>query len=454
MGLLDFVVILVMVGFNGVFAAYELALASVRPSRLKDLAEQKRRGARAAVHMKSRVEFSLAVAQLGLTMAAAIAAATGGANVGESLAPTIRHDWGLSKPMADFIALAIFVIPLSGLTIIVGELVPKIFALRNPERVCLLLSPAMWVLSAAAFPAVWALERTSWLLLRLIEVVFPADTRGDGAAPGLSELRAQVDLLRASKVIGLQEERIIVQASRLTGRKVGEIMLPAQDIVLLVADAPLTESIIAAHLDLHTRFPVSERAGDPQAIIGYINFKEMVYLAKTHPHNPSLREILRPLISFPVQMSVSDALRQMVSEHVHLALVRDAGGRVVGLVTQEDIFEELVGEIQDEFDRLPRQIVPSGKQWVVGGGATFGRLRQTLGRWDLGGAFTAETTLNDGLATALGRRARGGDTIKLDGVAILVRKVRRHHVTEALLDAEPSPASDVPPEKTGIGSSH
>src|SRR4029453_4406196 len=164
----------------------------------------------------------------------------------------------------------------------------------------------------------------------------------------LHELRAQVNLLRASQVIGMQVERIMLQASRLSAVKVKDIMMPEDDIVMVLADAPLSENLVIAHMDLHTRFPVTVRRSDAQAIIGYVTLKDMVLLAKTHPGNPVIREIVRQIIGLPEEMSLADALRRMTHEHHHLALVRGSGGAVVGMITQEDIFEELVGDIQDE----------------------------------------------------------------------------------------------------------
>ena len=108
-----------------------------------------------------------------------------------------------------------------------------------------------------------------------------------------------MNLLRASQAIGVQEERIILQASRLSTMKVEDIMMPEDDIVMVVADAPLSENLVIAHMDLHTRFPVTTRKGDPQVIIGYVTFKDMVLLAKTHPGNPVIREIVRQIISLP-----------------------------------------------------------------------------------------------------------------------------------------------------------
>lgn len=427
------ITIAVMLLLNSLFAAYELALASVRVDRLKYLVEKHRPGARFALHMKNRMEGSLAVVQLGITLVGSVAAAIGGADADEALAPFLRDTLHVPERWVEPLAVVLFVIPLSAVTIIIGELIPKIFAIKNNELVCTTLSPGMWLFSKFVFPAVWVFEQTTKIVVTLVESILPKRAADDHQS-GLHELRAQVNLLRASKVIGLQEERIILQASRLSTMKVADIMMPTEDIVMVLADAPLSENLVIAHMDLHTRFPVTVRKGDPQAIIGYVTFKDMVLLAKTHPGNPVLREIVRQHISLPLEMTLSEALRRMIAEHQHLALVRGKGGHVVGMITQEDIFEELVGDIQDEFDRLPRHMSQAGHQWVVGGGVTLSQLRQQLKRDDLGGELPGATTLNDWLHMGREQPIRGGDMLVLDNLWFQVRKIRRKRVTEALLD--------------------
>jgi putative hemolysin len=426
-----------MLLMNGVFAAYELALASVRMSRLKALADQRRSGAGIALRMKNRMEGSLAVVQLGITLVGAIAAATGGASVDEWLTPVLTAR-GVSPRLAHFIALACFVVPLSAVTIVLGELIPKVLALKNPEWICTALSPVMLVFSFVVYPAVLLLEWLTKTLVAAVERLLPARKTDDHQA-GLHELRAQVNLLRTSKAIGVQEERIILQASRLSTMKVSDIMMPEDDIVMVVADAPLSENLVIAHMDMHTRFPVTTKKGDPQSIIGYVTFKDMVLLAKTHPGNPVIREIVRQIISLPQDMPLSEALKRMINEHHHLALVRDAGGAVAGMITQEDVFEELVGDIQDEFDRLPRHLSPAGHQLVVGGGVPLAQLRQVLQRPDLGEGLSATTTLNDWLNHDREMPLRGGDMVVIDRVWVQVRKVRRRRITEAVLDPLGSP---------------
>ena len=154
---------------------------------------------------------------------------------------------------------------------------------------------------------------------------------------------------------------------------------------------------MTAHLEMHTRFPVAERPGDPESILGYVNFKDLVALMRlSQPHEASLRAILRPLPSLSADLMLTACLERLIREHTHIALVRDAGGKVVGMITLEDILEELVGDIQDEYDRLPVHAVPSGWAWVVGGGFSLPRLKELTG---------IDLAADPPAATARGRRA-------------------------------------------------
>ena len=429
MGWVELLVMLLMIGFNGVFAAYEISLAAVSLAQLRVLAGEKRRGAEAAAYMKENVEASLSAVQLGITLFGAIAAATGGAGAEESIAPVLRERFGLTKGASEFVAVAAVVLPLTAVTIVVGELVPKVFALRNKERVCLALSPAMKWFTFSAWPVVWLFETLVSTITDWGERRF----RGAGGeakpeAAELQELRAAAALARAGRLIGAREEGIIAGAARLAARPVREIMIPAVNISLLDATARLADALIVAHLDMHTRFPVTERAGDPQAIIGYANFKDIVAVMRLSPADPSLRGITRPILSFADADTISQCLEHLLRGSAHIALVRDAAGAVIGMVTLEDVIEELLGDIRDEYDRLPDRVIPSGPSWAVGGGVPLARLKEVTG-CDLGGA----ATLADWCEAALGRAPRGGDVVTRDGVRVAVRKVRRNRLLEAVV---------------------
>src|SRR5690606_31578194 len=154
-----------------------------------------------------------------------------------------------------------------------GELVPKVFALKNKEWVCLKLSPAMRWFSISVWPAVWLLEHSASLITRWGERRWKpqSDEKRIPGETALQELRAVTGLARMSRLIGLHEEDIILNAARLSSTPLQEIMLPSQYVSMLNVDDSLADSLISAHHDMHTRFPVTERRGDPQAIVGYVN---------------------------------------------------------------------------------------------------------------------------------------------------------------------------------------
>jgi putative hemolysin len=426
-----------MVLVNGVFAAFEIALASASVARLEVLVRENRSGAAAALHMKQNMEGSLAVAQLGIALAAAIAAATGGAGAQEVLTPALEGR-GLSHRLASVLAISLVVVPLTALTIVFGELVPKLFALRNKEWVCLRLAPVIGWLAVVLRPAVWVLERTATAILTWSERRWQpaADAAARSEAAELQELLAVANLARTARLIGAREETIIRGAARLSSRPLREIMLPAEHINLLDVAASPADCLVAAHLHMHTRFPVTERAGDPQAIIGYVNFKDIVAHMRLAPHDPTLRSIVRSVPSLAEDLPVSSALESLMRERTHIALVRAAGGGVVlGMITLEDIIEELVGDIQDEYDLLPVHATASGSGWVVGGGISLARLREATGI-DLTAGLPANgaRNLSGWLTGHLGRAAQGGEVIERDGIRVVVRKVRRQSVLEAQLE--------------------
>jgi putative hemolysin len=428
----ELVVMLAMILLNGVFAGYEIALASVSLARLESLARENRAGAKASLAMKRGMERSLAVVQLGVTLCGAIAAATGGAGAEKQIVPLLQGA-GVSPVIIQPLAIALVVVPLTVITIIFGELVPKVFGLRNKEWLCLRLSPLMSWFAASVWPVVWLLEKPVLWIMQWSERRWrPGDHHhGRSEAAEIQELRAIAAMARASQLIGAREENIIVSAVRLSSRPVRESMLPAQYISMLVADSTLEEALVAGHLDLHTRFPVTERAGDPQAITGYANFKDIVACMRLAGHNPSLRSVVRPIPFVMDDLPLSTCLERMIREHTHIALVRDRAGNNVGMITLEDIIEELVGEIQDEFDRLPGHITPTGAGWVVGGGVGLGRLKELAGIELTGDSGAALRTLNDWVTAQLGRPVRGGDIVNQDNVTVIVRSVRRQRVQEA-----------------------
>ena len=432
---LEILVVLGMVLVNAVFAAYEIALASVSVSRLQMLINEHRAGARSALQMKEGIESSLAVVQLGITLVGLIAGVTGGASAGESIAPFLMHH-GFGVTAANVLAITLVVVPLTAITIVIGELVPKLFALRHKEWVCLNLSPPMRWFSLAFWPFVWSLEASASAIMDLTEKVWKPGRVGGGRSESteLQELRAITSLARTSRLIGAREENIILGAARLSSRPLREIMLPAEHISMLSANDSLSASLLAAHLDMHTRFPVAEKPGDAQTIVGYVTFKDIISVLKNNPSEPSIRSIVRGVPSLRDELPISSALEQLLREHTHIAIVRDQSEQVVGMITLEDIVEELIGDIQDEYDLLPVHVLKVGSGWVVGGGLSALRFRDLTGLTMQGKNPDMQPhNLNAWIVQRLGRSPTGGEELFHKGFRFLVRKVRRQRVQEAAI---------------------
>jgi putative hemolysin len=428
-------IILVMLALNAVFAAYEMALASVSHARLEALAQLNRRGARSAVWMKTRIERSLAVVQVGITLAGAIAAATGGAGVDKHMAPVFVN-MGLTRPTAEVLALALFVLPLSALTIIFAELVPKMFALRNKEQVALALSPWIKALSMVFYPAIFILEASVKRLLQLgwRKQKSPEDLLA-AQKVGLLELRTAASLARAERLIGAMEEKIVTSAVQFPVRAVREVMLPAAEIAMIHENAGLMEALVFAHQYMHTRYPTCTEPGNPQSISGYVNFKDITSTLRINPAAPSLKCIIRPLPRFAEQTSLAQALEQMMREKVHIAAITAANGSILGLITLEDLVGELVGEIGDEYDRLPLHIHPLEAGWILGGGVALATAIKTTGLPVTDAELRAkpQQTLAEWYAAHKPGPPHHDDRLRLGNHEVRVRKIKRHKVMEVLI---------------------
>lgn len=428
-------IIVLMLFVNAVFAAYEMAISSISRARLLTLCQQKKRGAEEAAYMKDRMEASLAVVQLGITLAGAVAAATGGAGAQEFFTPFFTK-MGIFSFYAEFLALVCLVVPLSAFTIIFAELVPKMFALDNRESVCLALSPIMQAIARIANPVVYFFETTVKKIMS-----FGKKNRGGESADShdkqsLYELTAAAALARTSKLIGAQEEKIVLSAAQLSQRKVTDIMLDVDYISMIPVTDSLSDALIKAHFDMHTRFPVCEKAGEgeSQTIIGYLNFKDIINALKMSPEHPSIKGITRPIKKILAEVPLSQALSEMMHEKAHIAIVISREQEALGMITLEDIIEDLVGEIEDEFDRLPTYVQPCGSGWIIGGAVSMKVVLSTLGiELSIENMTERTPTFEEWVAQKLGRDIEGGEILSFDNISITVRKLRRRKLAEALV---------------------
>lgn len=430
----EILVMLSMILINSVLAAYEIALASVSLSRLQVFLRHNRIGAKAALYMKENLAGSFAVSQLGITLVGAIAAATAGAGAEGHIAPLVQAHFSTTPSMTKVLSIALAVIPLAFVTIVFGELVPKVFALRNKEWVCLRFSPSLRWVSFSFRPLVWMLEAIVTRLTHWGETHWQSrlDASMKSEATELQELRASVALARTSRLIGPHEEQIILSTVALSQRPVREVMLPISNVNWLDVNATIADSLIAAYSEMHSRYPAAEKADDPQSIVGYVNFKDMAVPRRLAPEDSSLRAIVRPIRSFKEDSSVAWCLQALIREQTHIALVRSQSNEILGMVTLEDMIEELVGEIEDEYDYLPVRAVRTGTGWLVGGGISLERIREVTGV-DLAKDLpsTQVHNLSEWVIGHLQRPVKSKEILERGKVLVVVRIVRRHKVLEA-----------------------
>ena len=423
-------IIILMLILNALLAAYEMALASVSRTKLSILAQEKRSGAEQALFMKDHMEGSLAVVQIGITLVGAVAAATGGAGADEMFSPILQDWFDLPKRLADALAVTFVVVPLSFVTIIFGELTPKTFAIKNKEFVVLKCSPVMRVLYTLLSPIVHIMEAIVRFFTQktFTKTLDPKEAQ----KAAMADLRTAAAIASSSRLFGKTEEKIVLSSAMFCIRKIREIQVPLNQVYMLDANDSIADTFVKAHLDMHTRFPVKEHPEDPQSIIGYLNFKDIFLSTKMSGGAPtSARSIVRPVLRLEADTIISTALEKMMKSKQHLCLVTE-DEKITGILTLEDIFEEMVGEIEDEYDFFPAYIKPFGKAWIVSASA---KMAEVFERLDL--SIPADVpdnmTMEKWIGIKLGRQPTKNEKIKANGIILETRKFRRHKLMEAIV---------------------
>ena len=338
-----FVVVVLML-LNGVFAAAEIAVLSVRKTRLAELAAEGRRGAAAVSWLRAEPERFLATVQIGLTLIGTTAAAFGGEAVAHEVGASLRGVPVLGA-YAGSLGLVVVIAGISFLEIVVGELVPKSLALRMAERYALLLGPALRAMATAARPLVWLLTAASNVVLRLFgdKTSFTEARLSPEEIQELVEEAARVGSLDpraseiASRAIDFQQLRAV------------DVMVPRSAVVMVARSATAAELARLLREARFSRLPVFD--GSDENVVGYVTLRDLVGPALSGDAF-ALEAHVRP-IKFAPAVSL---LKELQGDRTPLAMLVDEGGTVLGLVTVEDLVEELVGEILSENDPAPIQV--------------------------------------------------------------------------------------------------
>jgi putative hemolysin len=353
----DLGLILLLILLNGLFVAVEIAYVSVRRTRLNELADEgDRRAARALRLLKDPGRF-LAVIQVAITFLGALASAVAAVSIVEVIAtPLSSVSWIGER--AGALALLIVTLLVSVVSIVLGELIPKGFALANPDRIALAASGPISLFARIVSPLVGLLV----LLTKAISKPFGMDpTR----TPELSaaEIRLIVEQGSQQGVLEAEEEQMISAVMSLSDSKLHEVMVPRIDIVAIDQEATFDQAVEVVLKEGHSRTPLYRESVDH--IVGILYAKDLLRLIAAGGPRPRLRDIMRPALFVPESQSVDDLLHELQRRKVHMAVVLDEYGGTAGLVTIEDLLEEIVGEIQDEFDEEEPMKVEIGPGEVI-----------------------------------------------------------------------------------------
>jgi CBS domain containing-hemolysin-like protein len=309
------------------------------------------------------------------------------------------------------------------IVVLVGtEIIPKVIGVSYAERLAPIAAPLLTFMTVALTPVI---TLTEWISR-------PFKRKGGKRRMSISDLRTMADMARHERLISPEEGNIIINATKLRHLTVNSIMVPCDRIMLFDARQSNIVNFETAASSLHTRYPVS-RDGTVEGITGYVNFKEVVAMMPSR-RDAQIHNFIRPLSRLAATASLNNALKSLLGHREHMALVEDAQHKVVGLVTLEDLMEEIVGDLPDEFDHLSEEIIKvADRRWKIGGGA---RLSNVMEQTNLAlGPNPLDALLSDWFHQKVGREPRVGDTIKEGAAQFTLIQTRRGKAHRVLVEA-------------------
>ncbi|MCL4266643.1 MAG: hemolysin family protein [Anaerolineae bacterium] len=373
----ELLIILVLALANGFFAGSEIAIVSARRSRLELEAQSGRRAAQQAIALAESPDRFLATVQIGITFIGTFMAAFGGARISNLLAERLVTI-PILAPYASTVSLFIVVLFITYLNLVIGELVPKQLALLYAERYAMLVAPVMSKLSGVARPLVAVLSGSVKLVFRLLGQSSDSDNPVTAA-----DIEYLVREGKASGTVEAGEAQFIHRVFRFTDRPIKAVMAPRSEIVAANMQMSLVEVAELFIESGYSRLPMVE--GSLENVIGILNAKDLMRFMANPDAKVNLHHLLRPASIVLRNDHVDDVMAQFRRTATHMALVMDEYGEVAGLVTMEDLLEELVGEIRDEYDEAEERPIVRREDgsWLVNGLEAFDKVQEVIGLPDV-----------------------------------------------------------------------
>jgi putative hemolysin len=330
--------VLVFVLVGSVFVLAETALVSLRDSQARALADKGKRGQIVAELNQDPNRF-LAAVQVGVTLSGFLSAAFGGATLANDLAPVLEG-WGVAARFSQTVALVVVTLLISYVSLVVGELAPKRIALQRAETVAQALGPMIDRISRLSRPVIWLLSASTNVVVRLLG----GDPDAQREQISDEELR---ELVGSHQALGEDERRILEDVFEAGDRQIREVMVPRTEVDFLDASTPVYKAAREALSKPHSRYPVIRGSSDD--VIGFVHVRDLLD-PEMAGRSVRLNDMVRDILTLPWTRPILAALTDMRREGIHLAMVADEYGGTAGIVTMEDLVEELVGDIRDEYD--------------------------------------------------------------------------------------------------------
>jgi CBS domain containing-hemolysin-like protein len=412
---------IVLALLNGFFVAAEFALVKVRSTRIEELANQGNRMAAVTRRQIRALDVYLAATQLGITLAS-LGLGWAGENLAELLVQAVRPGLqipGVSHHALGLIIAAMAFMAITFLHVVIGEQAPKTVAIQRPERISLFVAyPLLFFYRLFALP-IGFLNLAARLFLRLFRL---RPTSERELAHSEEELRMILTASQQSGVLKDSELDLVQHVFDFADKHARDIMIPRVDMVYLSTTWPLERTMAVVNEHGFTRFPLCD--GDADHVIGMVHVKDLLTLAAREASD--LRSISRELLMVPETKSIDQLLREFQYRKMHMAVVLDEYGGTAGLVTLEDVLEEIVGEIQDEFEQPRPEVVELGtNRYMVDGKALLDDLRDRL---KLSISPNGVDTLGGFVLEALGGIPSPGDQVEAGGYRIQVREVEGQRI--------------------------
>ena len=417
---------LCLVLVNAFFVATEFAIVKVRSAHIEDLARRGSPLARVARKVINNLDTSLSAVQLGVTFASLGLGWIGEPTFARVVEPLLNLSGIWSPEVVHGFSFVLAFAILTSLHIIVGELMPKFLSVRKPQEVALWTSLPFWLFSLSFYPLLWLLNACANGLLHLCGVHV---ARVQELAHSEEELRVILSESQRHGALSAGKVNLLENVLDMAGRTVMEIMVPRPDLDHLLLNKSWTDNLDTIYRTGHTRYPLCET--DIDQVVGMVHIKDIFLRRIEIKSSADLLKIKREVLFVPESRPVEALQQDFQQRRLHMAVVVDEYGSTAGLVTLEDVLEELVGEIQDEFDAEPPKLELTAEGAVVDGLVPLTEVTEALG---LPAIEVKDTHTIGGYVNAqLGRIGRIGDTVPLDSHTVKVLEINGRRITRVLI---------------------